>query len=79
LRILSAVKKLWGRRITTVFVRQGHYALDPEVIRKYPPADLTIERIGDLLLHPLEAFLPATTKRASQARNPRQRVKAHQR
>jgi hypothetical protein len=49
LRILSAVKKIWKRRVTTVFVRQGHYALDPEVISKYPTADVSIERIGDLI------------------------------
>jgi len=57
LRILSAVKNIWGRRVTTVFVRQGHYAFDREVLTKYPPADLTIERIGDLLTHPLADFL----------------------
>jgi FMN phosphatase YigB (HAD superfamily) len=49
LRILSAVKGVWGRRVTTVFPRQGHYALDPESIAKYPRADVSIERIGDLL------------------------------
>ena len=37
--------------MTTVFVRQGHYAIDPEIIRAYPPADITIDRIGDLALH----------------------------
>lgn len=49
LRILSAIKKIWGARVTTVFARQGHYALDEKEISKYPPADLTVERIGDLL------------------------------
>jgi len=49
LRILTAVKKLWGNRVTTVFVRQGHYALDPKVVSEYPVADRTVERIGDLL------------------------------
>jgi FMN phosphatase YigB (HAD superfamily) len=49
LRILSAMKQVWGERLTTVFVRQGHYALDPAVIAKYPPADISVERIGDLL------------------------------
>jgi hypothetical protein len=49
LRILSAVKKVWKSRVTTVFVRQGHYAFDPEVLAKYPPADVSVERIGDLL------------------------------
>ncbi|HVO44909.1 MAG TPA: HAD family hydrolase [Steroidobacteraceae bacterium] len=48
LRILTAMKKAWGRRLTTVFVRQGHYALDSDAIAAYPPADLTIERIADL-------------------------------
>jgi phosphoglycolate phosphatase-like HAD superfamily hydrolase len=49
LRILTAVKKHWGGRVTTVFPRQGHYARDTEALRAFPPADLTIERIGDLL------------------------------
>ncbi len=49
LRILAAIKKLWGGRVTTVFVRQGHYAHDPEILAAYPPADVTLERIGDLL------------------------------
>jgi hypothetical protein len=49
LRILTAVKGIWGPRITTVFVRQGHYALDPAIVAKYPPADISIERIGDLV------------------------------
>jgi FMN phosphatase YigB (HAD superfamily) len=48
LRILSAVKKIWGSRVTTVFPRQGHYAFDPKVIAAYPPADVTVERIGEL-------------------------------
>ncbi|HEX7748067.1 MAG TPA: HAD family hydrolase [Bordetella sp.] len=47
LRILSAMKQSWGERLTTVFVRQGHYARDPDVIA-YPPADIVIEHIGDL-------------------------------
>ena len=49
LRILAASKKFWGSRVTTVFVRQGHYATDPKVLASYPPADISIERIGDLL------------------------------
>jgi FMN phosphatase YigB (HAD superfamily) len=48
LRLLDAMKKIWGSRLTTVFVRQGHYALDVASLSAYPPADLTIERIGDL-------------------------------
>tara|TARA_R110002110_G_scaffold167482_1_gene368484 strand:- start:33102 stop:33803 length:702 start_codon:yes stop_codon:yes gene_type:complete len=48
LRILAAMKKVWGERLTTVFPRQGHYGLDPGNIAAYPPADITIERIGEL-------------------------------
>jgi FMN phosphatase YigB (HAD superfamily) len=49
LRILAAVKEAWGPRVTTVFVRQGHYAHDPDILARYPPADLTVDRIGDLV------------------------------
>jgi haloacid dehalogenase-like hydrolase len=49
LRILTAVKDSWGDRVTTVFPKQGHYALEPEVISKYPAADIEVGRIGDLL------------------------------
>jgi FMN phosphatase YigB (HAD superfamily) len=48
LRILSAIKAVWHDRVTTVFVRQGHYALDPAIVRSFPAADVTIERIADL-------------------------------
>jgi len=53
LRILAAMKKSWGDRVTTVFVRQGHYAADPAQIAQYPSADVTIERIGDLVHQPI--------------------------
>jgi len=56
LRILNAVKNVWGSRLTTVFPRQGHYAHDPEALAAYPPADITIERIGDLLRYDLPAL-----------------------
>jgi FMN phosphatase YigB (HAD superfamily) len=49
LRILAAIKKIWGERVTTVFVRQGHYAVDPKITAAYPPADLAFNEIGDLL------------------------------
>jgi FMN phosphatase YigB (HAD superfamily) len=49
LRILAAAKQFWGERVTTVFPRQGTYAHDPKVVSAFPPADATIERIGDLL------------------------------
>jgi FMN phosphatase YigB (HAD superfamily) len=49
LRLLAAFKSAWGDRVTTVFPRQGHYAHDPDILRRYPPADISIDRIGDLL------------------------------
>jgi phosphoglycolate phosphatase-like HAD superfamily hydrolase len=49
LRILSAVKAIWGSRVTTIFVGQGHYAEDREILAKYPAADIRIETIGELL------------------------------
>jgi FMN phosphatase YigB (HAD superfamily) len=51
LRILAAMKKSWGSKLTTVFPRQGHYAVDPAEVAKYPPADLTVERIGEVVDH----------------------------
>src|SRR6476620_5626030 len=57
LRILAAVKKFWGSRVTTVFVRQGHYAADPKILASYPPADISIGRIGDLLQYHLPELL----------------------
>jgi FMN phosphatase YigB (HAD superfamily) len=49
IRILTAMKAVWKERLTTVFVRQGHYAHDRVLMSQYPPADVTVERIGDLL------------------------------
>jgi hypothetical protein len=57
LRILSAVKAIWGSRVTTVFPRQGHYAHDPRILNIYPPADLEVEHISDLLRGDLSALL----------------------
>ena len=59
LRILAAMKNSWGARLTTVFPRQGHYALDAAETSKYPPADVTVERIGDLLTYDLPALRAA--------------------
>ena len=59
-RILAAVKEAWGERVTTIFPRQGQYARDAKA---YRPADLTVERIGDLLTHDLpELLLPEVTR-----------------
>ena len=59
IRILDAVKKIWQSRVTTVFVRQGHYALDPQVLAKYPPADVSLERIGELVNHDQASLIGA--------------------
>ena len=59
LRILTAVKRIWGSRVTTVFPRQGQYAHDPEALAAYPPADVTVERIADLLAYELLGLLRA--------------------
>jgi FMN phosphatase YigB (HAD superfamily) len=48
LRILAAMKAIWQDRLTTIFPRQGHYALDPKIVGAQPAADFTIERIGEL-------------------------------
>jgi FMN phosphatase YigB (HAD superfamily) len=63
LHILAAVKEVWGARVTTVFVRQGHYAHDPDILANYPPADLTVDRIGDLLEVDISILLGAITVR----------------
>jgi len=60
IRILTAIKKVWGRRVTTVFPRQGHYAHDTEEVARYPPADISVDRIGDLLNYDLSVFQRAS-------------------
>lgn len=71
LRILAAVKKLWGRRVTTVFVRQGHYAFEPKLAERFPAADVTIDRIGELLTHRGSEF----TGQPSEVAEPLRRVR----
>ena len=56
LRLLDAMKKVWGDRLTTVFVRQGHYALDLANISAYPAADITLGKIADLASLNLSSF-----------------------
>jgi len=59
-RILAAVKKAWGNRVTTMFPRQGQYARDAKL---YPAADLTVEHIGDLVTLDVSQLLPAEVLR----------------
>jgi hypothetical protein len=58
-RILAAIKAAWGSRVTTVFPRQGHYALDATLVASHPAADITVERIGDVLALDLETLIGA--------------------
>jgi FMN phosphatase YigB (HAD superfamily) len=58
-RILATMKHRWADRLTTVFPRQGHYAHDAEILASYPPADITIDHIDDLLECDLTALLGA--------------------
>jgi len=69
LRIVAAMKRIWGDRLTTVWPRQGHYALDRKAIAAYPSADIKIECIGDLVNYDLPALLGA-----SEGRRPALRV-----
>jgi len=57
LPILAAVKKIWGQRVTTVFPKQGHYAHDPKILAEFPPADIELARIGELITCDLSSRL----------------------
>ena len=56
-RVLSAIKNVWGSKVTTVFPKQGHYAFDEKEVSKYPPADISIDRIGDMLHLEIEQLI----------------------
>jgi len=57
LRILAAMKSTWGSTLTTIFPRQGHYALDDRQIARYPAADLSVGQIGELAHCDLGVYL----------------------
>jgi FMN phosphatase YigB (HAD superfamily) len=59
LSLLDAVKKAWGDRVTTIFPRQGHYAKDTRTLTSFPPADMEITRIADLMEHDFSMLQPA--------------------
>jgi hypothetical protein len=46
---------IWGKRVTTVFPKQGHF--DPKILAENPPADIELSRISDLLNCDLAALL----------------------
>jgi FMN phosphatase YigB (HAD superfamily) len=62
LKLLTAIKEQWKDRVTTIFVNQGHYARDAKNRAIYPAADVSLERIGELLQLGLERFLPAAKR-----------------
>lgn len=68
LRILATMKRSWGARLTTVFPRQGHYALDPANLAAYPAADVTLERVGDLIDYDPSTLLPRTEQGGARGR-----------
>ncbi len=59
-RLLDAIKRAWGTRVTTVFPRQGHYATDPDAFARYGLPDVTLQRIGELVDHDRRSLLAAT-------------------
>jgi FMN phosphatase YigB (HAD superfamily) len=59
LKLLNAVKRIWGSRVTTVFPRQGHYANDPQILSEEKPADVSVERIADVLSLDFSTLQPA--------------------
>jgi FMN phosphatase YigB (HAD superfamily) len=60
-RLLTAIKKHWGKRVTTVFPRQGHYALDQKLVAQFPQPDITLGRIGELKDYSLDQILAAAS------------------
>ena len=61
-RILAAMKAVWGERLLTVFPRQGHYAHDGAILAAHPAPDVCVERIGDLLESRAGQLLGAAVK-----------------
>jgi FMN phosphatase YigB (HAD superfamily) len=62
LRLLDAVRRIWKDLVTTVFVKQGHYAWDPEILKNYPPADINLSRIGEILQLSLQQLTTSSPK-----------------
>ncbi len=58
-RLLAAMKEYWGKRVTTVFPRQGHYAVDEKLVAQYRRPDITLERIGEFQKYSLEQLVAA--------------------
>lgn len=71
LRILNAVKEAWGERVVTVFPKQGHYARDPNILARYPPADIHLDHLCDLTHCPLAAFVSPPARRQHESNESR--------
>jgi beta-phosphoglucomutase-like phosphatase (HAD superfamily) len=71
LRILAAVKSIWRQRATTIFVKQGHYALDAKSLAEYPQADAVIDKIRDLVNFDLPKLLEAAAQSRTTLVTPR--------
>ena len=67
LRILNAVKTIWNERVTTVFVRQGHYARDPDILDGCQPADIPLDHLRDLTNYALTAFVTPGRRRNNES------------
>lgn len=65
LRILAAMKDAWHQRLTTVFVRQGHYAFDPAIVARYPPADIAVDSVGELAAFDMATLLDPSAANAA--------------
>lgn len=59
-QLLAEMKQRLGNKLTTVFVRQGHYASSASDETIEPAPDLTIACIGDLRERKLDDFLATT-------------------
>jgi FMN phosphatase YigB (HAD superfamily) len=71
IRILAAVKRMWGERVTTVLPRQGQYARDTALLASFPHPDLSVARIDDLLAYDLSDLVAsgdAKPRNAQEAR-----------
>jgi FMN phosphatase YigB (HAD superfamily) len=58
--LLAATKLILGSKVTTVFVRQGHYASAAASLSAQPAPDLTVDHIGDLVYRQLSDFEVST-------------------
>ncbi len=56
--VLDAIKTAWGGHVTTVFVRQGHYARDAKAAAGDASPDITLERIAELMTQEFSALAP---------------------